>query len=241
MSVSSAPATEKVQLAVDDGTAMTAHVARPRVAARTTRGIIVFQEAFGVNDHIRDIAGRFADLGFTAVAPELYHRTNPGPLGYGNMDAVRPHSSAVTPETVAADVRAAYNWLAKDAGIGDNIVAIGYCMGGRVTYLANATVPLRAAAAYYGGSIAPALLSYAEKQHGPITMFWGGLDKNIPPDQHRAVADALTAAGKKHTQVVFSDAEHGFFCNERPSYNRDASRQAWALTQEFFRVAFGDD
>jgi carboxymethylenebutenolidase len=71
-------------------------------------------------------------------------------------------------------------------------------------------------------------------------MFWGGLDKNIPPDQQRAVADALTAAGKEHNQVVFSYAEHGFFCDARPSYSPDAARQAWALTREFFGIAFGD-
>lgn len=240
MTVSAIPATEKVMLAVEDGTTMTGWVARPKKAARTARGLLVFQEAFGVNDHIRDIAGRFAELGFTAIAPELYHRTNPGPLAYGDMESVRPHSGAMTPESIAADVKAAYQWLAKNAEVGDNVACIGYCMGGRVSFIANATVPLKAAASYYGGSIAPALLPLAAKQHGRIMMFWGGLDKNIPPEQYRAVADALTAAGKEHNQVVFSYAEHGFFCNERPSYNADASRQAWALTQEFFRIAFGD-
>ena len=71
-------------------------------------------------------------------------------------------------------------------------------------------------------------------------MFWGGLDKNIKPEHTRAVADALDAAGKEHAQITFSYADHGFFCNERPSYNNDASRQAWALTKEFFKVQFGD-
>lgn len=240
MTVSAAPATEKVVLSVEDGSTMTGWIARPAKAARTARGLIVFQEAFGVNDHIRDIAGRFAELGFTAIAPELYHRTSGGALAYGDMDAVRPHSGAMTPETIAADAKAAYARLAKDAGIGDNIACIGYCMGGRVSYIANAHLPLKAAASYYGGSIAPALLPLAEKQHAPISMFWGGRDKNIPPEQQRAVADALTAAGKEHNQIVFSNAEHGFFCNERPSYNADAARQAWALTRAFFGIAFGD-
>ena len=67
-------------------------------------------------------------------------------------------------------------------------------------------------------------------------MFWGGRDQHIAPEQYRAVADALTKAGKTHEQVVFSQADHGFFCDQRPSYDARSARQAWMLTQEFLRV-----
>jgi carboxymethylenebutenolidase len=96
-------------------------------------------------------------------------------------------------------------------------------------------VPLAAAISFYGGRMAE-MLQLVEKQHAPILMFWGGLDKNIPPEQYRSVADALTAAGKPHEQVVFSIAEHGFFCDARPSYSADAAPQAWALSLAFLRV-----
>ncbi len=228
---------ERVELKVGDGTTMFAHVARPASPAAGGPGILVFQEAFGVNDHIRDIARRFADLGFTAIAPELYHRTgNDLALKYGDMDAVKPHSSAVTVEGLAADVKAAYEWLRKDGGAAaERIASIGFCMGGRVSYVANAHVPLAAAISFYGGRIND-LLQFAGSQHGPILMFWGGLDKNIPPEQRRAVEDALATENKPQEQVVFSFAEHGFFCDARPSYNADAARQAWALSLEFLRV-----
>ena len=228
---------ETVDLAVDDGTTMTAHIARPTNAA-SAPGILVFQEAFGVNDHIKDIAARFAAEGFIAIAPEMYHRTGKNVmLNYGDMDAVRPHSSAVTTETIAADVRAAHGWLAGPGGAAANrVAAIGFCQGGRVTYIANATVSLSAAAGFYGGGLsAEPMLALAPQQRGPILQFWGGKDKNISPEQYRATADALTAADKIHEQVVFSYAEHGFFCDARASYNPHAARQAWALTLEFFR------
>jgi carboxymethylenebutenolidase len=227
---------ERIELKVADGTTMHAHVARPANPTKAP-GILVFQEAFGVNEHICDIARRFADVGFTAIAPELYHRTGTGvECKYGDMDAVKPHSSAVTTEGVAADTKAAYEWLRNEAKIeAGRIASVGFCMGGRVSYIANATVPLAAAISFYGGRIND-IPQLAGSQHSPILMFWGGLDKNIPPEQRRMVEDSLTANGKPNEQVVFSAAEHGFFCDARPSYSADAARQAWALSLEFLRV-----
>lgn len=225
------------QLAVSDSTTMGAYVARPQNA--TGAGIIVFQEAYGVNAHIRDVADRFAALGVTAIAPELFHRTaEPGfEAAYGDMDAVRPHMSQLTQEGMAADARASFDRLANESAVDSSrIAAIGFCMGGRVSYIANAAIGLRAAISFYGGGIAPGLLDLASRQRGPLLMFWGGKDQHIPPDQYRPVADALTAAGRTHEQVVFSQADHGFFCDKRPSYEPGAARQAWALTLEFLRT-----
>lgn len=233
----SALSTERVSLNVSDGSVMHAYVARPS-AVTCGPGIMVFQEAFGVNSHIREVADRFANLGFTAIAPELFHRTAPGFEGsYGDFDAVRPQIEALTREGMEADVLATYYWLRDDHRVESaRIAAIGFCMGGRVAYLANATVDLQAAISFYGGGIAPNLLPLAAAQRAPILMFWGGLDAHIQPEHYRAVADALSAEHKTHEQVVFSQADHGFFCNERASYNEDAARQAWALCAEFLRV-----
>jgi carboxymethylenebutenolidase len=219
-----------------DGEPMQAFVARPE---RPGAGLLVIQEAFGVNAHIRDVVQRYAALGFTAIAPEMFHRTAPPGFeaSYGDFDALRPHMSGLSTDGMVEDMRAAYEWLLGEAKVPqDRIAAVGYCMGGRCAYIANAAFPLAAAISYYGGGIAPDLLDRAPKQHGPILMFWGGLDKHIPPEQYRAVADALTAAGKDHVQTVFSQADHGFNCDARPSFSANASRQALALGLEFLRV-----
>lgn len=210
------------------------YVARPK--APNGAALLVFQEAFGVNAHIRDVAQRFADLGYVAVAPELFHRTaEPGfEAAYGNFEVLRPHMDALTPEGLIEDARAAFEAAAKEPGVDPKRIACaGFCLGGRVSYLANSELDLRAAISFYGGGIAPAALDRVPRQHGPLLMFWGGRDAHIPSEQYRAVADALTAAGKDHAQVVFSDADHGFFCDQRPSYNAKAAAQAWALCRTF--------
>jgi carboxymethylenebutenolidase len=225
------------RISVSDGTGMDAYVARP--ASANGAGILVFQEAYGVNAHIRDVADRFAQLGFTAVAPELFHRSAPAGFeaAYGDFETVGPHMKQLTAESLAADATASVEWLAKNGDLDSKrIAAIGFCLGGRVSYIANASLDLRAAVSFYGGGIAPDLLEMASRQHGPLLMFWGGKDKHIPPEQYRTVADTLTAAGKTHEQVVFSQGDHGFFCDKRASYEPGAARQAWALTLEFLRT-----
>ena len=232
---------ERVELAVADGTTMFAEIVRPAPSAATAPGIIVFQDAYGVNDQLREIAHRLAGLGLVAIAPELYHRTQPGLVGAydGRDDALRNRGKDdLTPAGTIADVRAAYEWLAREPGVAtDRIAAIGFCMGGRTVFVANAEVPLRAGISFYGGGIAPGMLGRAPEQHGRLLMFWGGRDKHIKAEQRRAVDDALTAAGKDHIQVTFARAEHGFFGHHQPAYDADSARNAWALAVEFLHVA----
>src|SRR5579863_8411556 len=139
---------EYVTLSVSDGTSMKAYVSRPASTPRA--GLIVFQEAFGVNAHIRDVTDRFARQGYLCISPELFHRTAPGlEAGYTNFAEVMPHMQALTDAGLAADIQASYQWLkngeAKDLPIG----ATGYCMGGRTAILAALTVPLQCAISYY--------------------------------------------------------------------------------------------
>jgi carboxymethylenebutenolidase len=234
--VSSSTDTARVTLNVADGTSMDAYVARPKTGTATA-GMLVFQEAFGINAYMRDVADRFAALGFLSIAPELFHRTGPGFEGsYTDFEGVRQHISALTTEGVNTDIEGAYTWLREQGIDAPRIGAVGFCMGGRVAYMANARVQLGAAISFYGGGIVPDLLPLAQAQRAPILMFWGGLDTHIPPEQYRAVADALTAAKATHEQVIFSRADHGFFCDARASYNEIASRQAWALVNAFLDV-----
>jgi carboxymethylenebutenolidase len=223
---------EWVDLTVDDGTAMRAWVARPE-GVEPRRGLLVFQEAFGVNAHIREVTERFAADGFIAVSPELFHRTGPGFEGsYGDFAGVMPHFQAITEQGLDADVRTAYGWLER-AGVGGNTAATGYCMGGRVAFIANSAVPLKAAVSYYGGGIPP-LLSRVARLSGPMLFFWGGLDTHIPEEQQQTVITAVHKAQKVYVNTVFSNADHGFFCDARASYQPQAAAQAWSLTQTFF-------
>ncbi len=146
-----------ISLNVSDGTTMPCYVARPQ-GATPTAGIIVFQEAFGVNHHIRDLTERFAREGYVAIAPALFHRTDPNfEAGYENFDPIRPHMMALTVDGEAADAKAAFDWLVSpEGGNVANVGTSGYCMGGMVSFLADATLPVKASASYYGGGIAPA-------------------------------------------------------------------------------------
>jgi carboxymethylenebutenolidase len=227
---------EKIELEVADGTRMAAYVARPEHGGPHP-GLLVFQEAFGVNHHIRNVCDRFASEGYLAIAPELFHRTAPGFEGnYGDFDSVRPHVQAVTAETAEFDVRSTYEWLGSSERVrGNEISSVGFCMGGRVSFIANSLVALRAAVSFYGGGIAPGLLDRVSRLQAPSLLIWGGLDKHITPEQRKAVTDALTAQQKIYVNVEFSRADHGFFCDERAAYEPLSARQAWALTLEFLR------
>jgi carboxymethylenebutenolidase len=228
-----------VALSVGDGTTMQAFVARPPGPSRRP-ALLLCQEAFGVNDHIKDVARRCARAGWTTIAPELFHRSAPAGFAgsYSDFEGVRSHVQALTSEGLEADVHAAHAWLQQDTCTdATRVAALGFCMGGRVAYLGNATLPLRGAVSFYGGGIAPALLDRARHLSGPHLFFWGGADTHIPPEQHRAVIDALRRAGKPYVNVEISDAGHGFFCDQRPSYHATAARRAWALTLDFLSAA----
>jgi carboxymethylenebutenolidase len=232
--------TEHVNLNVGDGSAMRAYVARPTGAA--SAGLLVFQEAFGVNSHIRNVTERFAREGYLSIALELFHRTGPGFEGsYTDFPAVRTHMAALTIDGLLGDFRAAHDWLkAQQSDL--PVAAIGYCMGGRCAYLASTALPLNCAISYYGGGIAPnqfyptGLLDRAKDVRAPLLLFWGGKDQHIGPEQMRAVTDALRAGGKDFANAEFSAADHGFFCDERPSYSPKAAAQAWPLTLAFLKV-----
>jgi carboxymethylenebutenolidase len=232
--------TQYVDLSVSDGTSMRAYVAAP--AANPSAGLLVFQEAFGVNAHIRDVTERFAREGYLAIAPELFHRTAAGFEGrYDDFPAARQQVQALREPTMEADFRAAYDWLRANSGANTPVAAIGYCMGGRAAFLASTVLPLQCAVSYYGGGIAPnanfttGLLDRAKDVRAPLLLVWGGLDKHIGPEQMRAVTEALRAAGKDFANVEFSAADHGFFCDARPVYHPKSAAQAWPLTLAFLR------
>jgi carboxymethylenebutenolidase len=232
---------KKISLKVSGTPDMGAHVSMPH-GKGPFPAVLVFQEAFGVNGHIRNVTDRIAKEGYVAVAPELFHRTAPPGFecGYTDFEVVKPHFSGITPEGLSADVKAAYDWLQNQPEVvHDKIGTIGFCLGGRVSYVANTILPFKACISYYGAGIPP-LLDKVEQVHAPHLFFWGGLDKHIGQDQIDAVVTALNKAGKPFINTVISYADHGFNCDEKPAYNPQAAKEAWAMSMAFLKNKFGN-
>jgi carboxymethylenebutenolidase len=229
---------QTITLTPKDGSSMNAYVSTPD-ANGPFAVVLVLQEAFGVNHHIRSVADRICAEGWIAIAPELYHRTaGPGfEIGYGDFELVRPHAMAVNLESLTYDLHAVYDWIqSQQHTIKNKIASIGFCMGGRVSYIANALLPLSAAISYYGSNMP---VDLAKDLHGPQLFYWGGLDKHILPQQIEGVVSAVKSAGKEYTNVVISYGDHGFHCDERPSYQPKAAREAWAMSMAFLKNNLG--
>lgn len=225
-----------ITLQVKDASDMQAYVAQPQ-GVSPYPAVIVLQEAFGVNDHIRDVADRIAKEGYVAIAPELFHRTAPAGLeiSYTNFGAVMPHMQAITVEGLENDLQATYNWLNNNDNVQkESIASIGFCLGGRVSFVANTLLPLKAGISFYGGGI-HTLLDRTNNLQSPHLFFWGGKDQHIKPEHIAAVNEAVNAAGKDFINVVISYADHGFFCNERAAYNPKAALEAWELARAFLK------
>lgn len=224
---------EQITLDTADGGRMDAFTSRPPTE-HYRGGILLLQEAFGVNEHIRDVSQRFARAGYATIAPELYHRSAPGAdIPYADIDRALAEMRKLTTQDQEHDVKAAHGWLTGDAGLApEQVMSVGFCMGGYVSFLANTVLPLAGAISFYGGRM-PQLLDRASRLSGPLLLIWGDRDQSIGPDQRDQTIRALHDAGKSFTHVLFSDAGHGFFCEQRPSYNEAAAYQAWPLTLAF--------
>ena len=171
-----------VTVKVSDGTEMRLYVSRPSKSGKHP-GIIVYQEAFGVNAHIREVADRFAREGYVAIAPELFHRTGTGVEGdYKDFTGMQKHFSALKDEITEADARASYDWLIGDSSVDASRTAcVGFCLGGRVAFQTNTILPVKAAISFYGGGL-QRILSAIPQLHGAALMFWGGRDNGFFPN-----------------------------------------------------------
>lgn len=225
-----------VSLAIADGSTMAAYVAYPAKGSNNFPGLLLFQEAYGVNHHIRNVADQFANEGYIVIAPELFHRTAPKGFeaSYTDFQAVMPHYQALTNEGLEADMKACYQWLIDQHVAADKVFSIGYCLGGKVSFLANAVLPIKAGISYYGGGT-DQLADKAGDLHGKHLFFWGGKDQHIKTENINIVTNALDKAGKDYVNVKFSYADHAFNCDERPSYNPTVAKEALALTLSFLK------
>lgn len=218
--------TETVRLKATDGHELDAYVARPAGAA--VAGLVVVQEAFGVNSHIRSVADGFAKDGFLAVAPALFDRIERGvELGYEGEDRQKGIALArqVNPDNAVKDMAAAVEFVRRETG--KSCGAIGYCLGGTMAWLAATRLDLAAAVGYYGGGIGR---FNDESPRCPVMLHFGTLDKHIPKEE----IDKVQAAHPE-VKIFWYEADHGFNCNDRASYNPEAAKLARARSLEFLR------
>lgn len=217
-----------------DGSAMPCAVARPAAAPRGA--IVVIQEAFGVNAHIADVCRRFAAERWLAIAPALFHREGSPVYAYDDLASVMPTMMALTAGGIAADLDATFAWVAA-AGIPTSRTAItGFCMGGTVTFVAATRYELGAAVTFYGGGVAQGRFGFAScielapSLRTPWLGLYGDRDAGIPVDDVEALRAAVAASGVPAEIVRYPEAEHGFHCDERPSYHPTAAADAWRRT-----------
>lgn len=209
--------------------------------------VIVIQEIFGVNAHIRDVTERFAKQGYVAVAPAIYQRTAPGfEVGYDNDGVVtgRKYKDLTQADELLSDAKATVAYLRSLPTVKpESIGSIGFCFGGHVVYLMATLPDIKATAAFYGGGIAtmtpgggvPTIDRTGEIQ-GTIYLFFGTQDQLIPSEQVAQIEAAL----QKHNlayQIFRYPAGHGFFCDRRADYSLDAATDAWKHVLELFAQA----
>lgn len=220
-----------------------AYLAQPRVE-NPVAAVIVIQEIFGVNAHIRDVTERFAQVGYVAIAPAIYQRTAPGfEVGYTAETTAqgRKYKDMTKAEELLSDLQATIAYLRTLPTVQpESIGAIGFCFGGHVVYL-GATLPdIKATACFYGGGIAtmtpgggaPTLERTPEIQ-GSIDLFFGTQDDLIPNEQIDQIEQALQQHQIDYRLFRYP-AGHGFFCDQRADYNAEAAADAWMHVQERF-------
>ena len=235
--------TERIEIAVGSEP-MGGYLARPKDATPRP-GVIVYMEIFGVNAHIRDVTERVAREGYVALAPDFFHRTVPGvDAGYDDkgMEIGMKLLASLDADQMIADARAAVATLRAQQGCTGKLGAMGFCIGGHMTYLTACETDVAAAACFYGGGIAapkgpggkPAPIARTPKITGKLVCLFGGKDAMIPAPQVDAIRKALADAEKRHEVVVYPDADHGFFCDQRATYHEASAKDAWERVKRLF-------
>jgi len=223
---------EYVTLTALDGHKLGAYVARP--AGDPIAGLVVVQEIFGVNAHIRSVADGYAKDGFLTIAPALFDRIQAGiELKYEGEDMKTGMSLAqkLVPDLSLSDIGAAIEFACSSTG--KKVGIIGYCYGGTMAWLAATRLHPEAAVGYYGGHIA----HYAdETPTAPVMLHFGKQDAHIPAEGVEKVH-----AAHPEVEIYWYDAGHGFNCDARASYNAEAAKLARERSLEFLKKYLAPD
>ena len=215
-----------IKLTAADGHELDAYEVYPEGAKAS---VVIVQEIFGVNAHIRSVVDRYASFGFRTIAPALFDRVQPGvELDYNGegIGQGREMAAQIAFEPAIADTAAAVAHVAETGPV----AVIGYCFGGSVAWLASAELPVAAAVGYYGGQIHG---SMDLKPKAPTMLHFGELDHAIPLDHVHAISTAHPHVGVH----VYEGAQHGFNCEARASYHAISAAIALGRTLEFLAAA----
>jgi carboxymethylenebutenolidase len=202
-------------------------------------GLVLFQEIFGVNAHIRAVAEQYALDGFVVLAPDVFwQQQRRVDIGYEGEDMQRGIALAqgTNRDALLRDIRTTVSALRARPEVGSaRVGAIGYCMGGRLAYFAAATAGLDAAVAYYGGGIHDNL-ERAASIECPMQFHYAGEDPNIPPEAVQRVRAAM--AGKRAEFHAYAHAHHGFNCWARATYDAPSASLAHGRALQFLAQLF---
>jgi len=196
-------------------------------------GIVVVQEAFGVNDHIDDVTGRLAKEGWLAVAPHLFHRSGDPKFGYDDFSQVMPHMNELTADGILTDIDTAIDRLSESGIVANRIGIVGFCMGGTVALATAARRDIGAAVTFYGGGVTTgrfgfdALVKEAPRLKVPWLGLYGDLDQSIPVADVEQLRVAAASSGQPTEVVRYPNAGHGFHCDQRADYEPDSAADAW--------------
>ena len=221
-----------------------AYLAKPKTQGLYP-GIIVLQEIFGVNAHIREVTERIAREGYVAIAPALYQRLAPGfETGYTpeDIEIGRQYKNQTKASELLSDIQVAIDYLknlegVKNTGFG----CIGFCFGGHVAYLAATLADIKAVASFYGAGITTTTpgggeptITLTHSFKGTLYAFFGMEDKSIPREQVEQIESELGKYHHSHRVFRYDGADHGFFCDHRASYNPKAAADAWEKVKQLF-------
>jgi carboxymethylenebutenolidase len=204
------------------------------------RALLVLQEAFGVNDHIQDVARRAAARGYVTVAPDLFHRSSTPLVDYADRETAMSRIAELGREEIDHDVAAACGHLETTYGIQLEATGLlGFCFGGRAAFTAATGMPwLGATVAFYGPGVASgphAVLDRIPTLTGPVLMLVGDEDPTIPPSDLDAIRAVAESHGKSVRIEILPDAGHAFHCDARPHlYRPAAAERAWGIAMDFF-------
>jgi carboxymethylenebutenolidase len=210
-------------------------------------GVLVIQEAFGVNDHIEDVARRLAAEGWHALAPHLFHRDGSPMVEYGDIEKAMLYTRALTAEGLGADIDACLERLGSSGIDEQRVGVVGFCMGGTVTFFAATRRPLGATVTFYGAGVVeprwrgiPSLVELAPSLQTPWLGLYGDHDHGIPVEQVRRLEEAVANAEVPAEIVLYPNAGHGFHCDQRPqNYEPEAAADGWRRTIEWFARHIG--
>ena len=234
--------TSWIEVTAADGKRFGAYLARPPRTpnAAPAPGIVVLQEIWGVNAHIRAVAEQYASDGYVALAPDLFWRMQARvDLDYNDEDNVKAfaYRKALDLDLADRDVAATVAMLRTLQGASQSIAAVGYCMGGMLAYRAAARAGIDCAVCYYGGGIQQQL-ELAAGIAVPVAFHFGENDKHITADAVDAVRKAF--AGRDDVRIdTYRGADHGFNCWGRSSYHQNAAALAHGRTLAFLSTHLG--